>query len=355
MKTKAFLLAPFAITLLGCSHNEITDLTFGMELSQSDLSDYFEHKNFLKELDYSSLLEKMSENGYFNDETFLLVLYSKNTTCSCWASVREFLRDFVKTSGYCIYSIQKEELISNSNDLGFKDLNKVNEVNFAIIQKGKITKQYQYDYESNFLQDYQVTMNEISKYVSAPKGFKYLSLSKLDEKIVSSESFAVQYIWTSCGDCKFTFKNILYPYISNNDLSKNYYFVDLEEISGGSYSPQNTRYVTAMKKYGISEEGNSTYGFGRGFVPMSQHLTNGVIDDAGVWFNDPSELVGDSYKFTSTYFSLERCNNLKYLNTIPESILDGLQGKVTYTSLTYTDKLEFYKPLLNSFLDKYVK
>ena len=84
----------------------------------------------------------------------------------------------------------------------------------------------------------------------------------------------------------------------------------------------------------------------------------GVLVDMNVYFNDTLTKDGDNFRVTQSYYTPERVANLKYTDIVllgTEVAASEVTMYGEYPSWNAEDARKYHKPILESFLDMYVK
>ncbi|MCR5185091.1 MAG: hypothetical protein K6C32_03310 [Bacilli bacterium] len=344
-KTFALLFALTTVvpSMVGCTSNSKMKLTYGRYLPE----DY--SGNGALFIDYADLSMRMSKDGKYLNENFLLTIAPTNG-CGCWAEFQPILKSFVQKTNYNVYQIKITAFDEAETKFGLNM--KQGHVAFAIINHGKIVKQYL----SSPIFDYEESLEkEVNKYVTKPDLY-FVDYTDINNYISSKGETVVEYIWNSCSDCQYSNPQTLWPYVEKHTLKNKIYVVDLESIRTDSEV-----YKQYLLDHKLSLEGDENYGYDRGFVPTIQHFTNGVLDDASVYFNDALSMVDGKVKVTRSFYSEVRKEKLHYLNGVEVTVLEGLEVKedeyVEYNGNYYWNKANanvYHKPLLEAFLNTYV-
>ena len=208
----------------------------------------------------------------------------------------------------------------------------------------------------------------VTKIADDPE-FYYVNQNYLDNAlfIEKNDKVVVNYIWHSCPDCNHSFPNVLRPYAEKHNLKTKIWLIDLE-IPGlllnaaGEKDKTNQNYVNFLKEHHMSKEGDEVFGYDRGFVPTMQIWEKGELKDMNVYFNDTVSYEDGKYVVSQSFFSKERVQHLNYTNTVLEgkelSEDDVMVYEVESEKYYYWKQesaAKEHKPLLEAFLDKYVK
>ena len=342
------LLAPMmCLSLVGCHSNVGMKLTYGTYISTTD-----ESKNDATKINYSELSARMSSDGAYHNENFLLTVAPTNG-CICWAKFQAVLKQFIKETHYLVYQINCDEFGENSNfGLTFQD----GHVTFAIIKGGNIVKQYM---SSSVLDSKDALKSEVDKFVRAPELY-YVDEPFLNEAIKTGETTLVEYIRNGCSDCNYVNPNILWTFAHQNVFATKMYVIDLQDL--WETRNDSTDYQNFKDRYLLSKAFDENYGYDNGYVPTFQYYQRGKIKSASVTFNDEIAKVNDEYKVVNSYYTQERLPNLEYAQNVSTNVLKGLtlaeEDVLAFNGEYYWNQnkaVEYHKPLFEAFLKTYTK
>ena len=178
-------------------------------------------------------------------------------------------------------------------------------------------------------------------------------------------STLVSYIWNFCPDCNDCFPYVLLPYSNANNLKTNFYIIDLAvpgillNEEGGFEGTGLQSYVDFMQEYHMSAAGDETFGYDRGFVPTTQLWEKGKLIDMNVYFNDSIAYQNETFVVSQSYYSSTRVKSLNYTNTVLEGLeipVEEVEGNAEEGYSWNKDAAaKYHQPILEAFLDKYVK
>ncbi|MCR4879731.1 MAG: hypothetical protein K5906_02105 [Bacilli bacterium] len=347
MKRKLLTLLPFMTLpfLNGCGSSlGATSLTYGtykddeaVQLSNAEFTTHIENK-----------------------ENFLMAIYPKDSSCSCWSNFSRVINDVVTNKHLLIYKYYAQEVEDNAlmkKMGGFN--NRLDAPTFYIIQNKQIAKYYNYSNSTSFFKDSVAFYNEISQHIKLPHIY-YLDEEGLDEKILEDRS-VIYFARNKCSDCNYVTPNTLMPYFDALEGEKrNLYLFDLQ-----SYRDENMEiYQTIKDKYLLSTVFNETYGFGEGVVPTFQVYEKGELKDMCVYVNDGELTYSESegcYYATSGYYVESRLNHFHYLDNVEVKDLSKVKIPASHTiayenshywDITYSS--QYYDPILKGFLNTYL-
>lgn len=316
---------------------------------------------------FSELQTKME--GTEKGENFILATYQEGGVCSCWDNFQTILKKYITEDHLVVYKISNTLFNStNQSYLTSWGLTRMTTTapTLAIIKNGKVQKEFIDDNSTFFykLDDFKASMN---KFINLPN-YYYVDEDYLDNAIAEEEEVLIHYMWSFCPDCQYCAPSILWPYSNKNAFSLKMYIFDIGSYvfdSEGNFDKSNENYVSLLKKYGLSQEGNAIFGYGRGFVPTTQYYLQGALKDASVYFNDTLAKSDGVWKVSSTYYTETRLLHLSYLNNLTANVLDNLvvdEDDVTISSSDPNvgswnkDAASLYHdPILRAFLAKYGK
>ena len=314
------------------------------------------------EINYDDLKTRLDSN-----ETFLLSLYNEES-CSCWNRMHLIINNYVKDYHIPIYYMCMDEIAKQENhfSLSLADASLGSKVSINVMSKGKVVTYMmtsnKEDYNRRF-DDYATFKKEINKIIKAPSIY-YIDEEMLEAKINNKENVVVSFIRNSCSDCSYIMPNVVIPFSKNNNLKRDIYLIDMQDFYDAN--KDTPTYQAYKDKWQLSEEGNATFGYGKGVVPTTQYYENGELKDACVSFNDTISKVGDQYIVSESYYSAERINNLSYLKDVKNKILKGLTLDETdcdiipynedvYIGWSHESANKYHKPILEAFLKTYTK
>ena len=214
-------------------------------------------------------------------------------------------------------------------------------------------------------------LRKVVKKIAKDPQYFYVDQEYLDNALFTiKEDVVVHYIWYFCPDCNDCFPEVLLPYSKANNLSKKIWIMDLA-IEGllfdhGAFNKNSPGYIEFLHDHKMSSyEGNEEFGYDRGFVPTTQYWHNGELVDMNVYFNDEVTKNDEGqFVLSRSYYSEERVQHLGYTNEVLQGkTLPEEQVNVSVNSETgvesYSWKMDYarlyHKPILEAFLNKYVK
>ena len=345
MKKLSFILPLLAIPLLtGCDGNSTpAQLTYGTYRDTEAV--------YLSSSDFTTHVE--------NNENFLLAIYPKDSTCSCWRNFSRVIKETMTEDHLLIYSFHAEDVDDNPvmKEIGGFN-NRKDAPTFYIVKDKKIAKYYNFSSSSGFFKNKDVFMEELSTHIKKPKMY-YISLEGLDEKLANKDSFSIFYARNKCSDCNFVIPHTLSPYLSTLDeTKKDLYVVDLQSY----YEGDKAEYQEIKDKYLLSEKNNPELGLGNGVIPTFQYYKEGSLYDMCIYANDGAlTKEGDYYYAKNSYYNETRLAKFHYLDGVETKDLTKVQIKEEETTKD-DEKVEwdieyssvYYDPILKGFLNTYL-
>ena len=356
MKKLLFLLPFMAIAatgINGCSQDKRVRLTYGTLVGDK-----------AEELEYGELATKVGRG-----ENMLVAVYQDGLPCGCWSTFHEVLDQYVAEYDTKAYYIASSQFSDESDKFGLTILKGTSDPTFALIKDGKKVNEYIYGKDTKPMFQTLSGLRKVVKKIAKDPQYFYVDQEYLDNALFTTkEDVVVHYIWYFCPDCNDCFPEVLLPYSKANNLSKKIWIMDLA-IEGllfdhGAFNKNSPGYIQFLRDHKMSSyEGNEELGYDRGFVPTTQYWHNGELVDMNVYFNDAVSKNDEGQYFLSrSYYSEERVQHLGYTNEVLEGkILPEEQVQVTIDgeNQSYSWKMDYarlyHKPILEAFLNKYVK
>ena len=310
-------------------------------------------------LTYSDLVNKeiiTLDCSSFDDmigkkESFLMTIYPEPTTCLCWSKFRKILNQYISTNNIPVYAFPHNLVSSDANmTTSGKYLARSDSPTFYIISHGEVSSVYDFD-ENTIFSSYNTFENEISSKCYKSHMYK-VDKSILDNKLTSKDSYLLYFYRSSCSDCTYATPNIIVPYLESHAVSKDMYLFDLDPYYSSS------SYQDMKDSYKLSSKYNDKLGYGTGVVPTLMYYENKTLTSQAVIFNDEVTKDGSNYKVTSSYYSKERLSNIDYTTSVIEGTILKSTDLVEYEGTYYwknSSAKKYYEPIIDSFLDKYMK
>ena len=357
MKKIAFLLpliALNAIGLSGCKSSPKSRITYGTYVDTT-----------ATELTYSAFV-----NHVTSDETMLIAVYDdySSVPCGCWLAFKAVLNEYVDTYDTKVYYIARSQFSDDSERYGLTILEDGTQPTFALIKNQKRVKEYIYGNSNKPMFESLDGLRSVVTRIARDPEFYYVDQAYLDNALFTTkENVIILYVWNSCDDCKDCLPNVMFPYAENNDCSKKVWVIDLDvpgllQDENGNKDKTREEYVTFLKDHHVSDKLDTVFGYDRGFVPSIQVWENGELKDMNVYFNDAYEQVDGVWKITRSYYTEERVQHLKYTNTVLQDMVipNSEISEVEYQGIIYRiwskeSARSYHKPILEAFLDMYVK
>lgn len=367
MKLKLVTLIPLlTISLLSSCKESIKPedrpyLTYGSNI-------YVDSINDLKEINSAELLAKTRDEN----ELFLLAVYQGDYSkdCLCWTTFKNTIMNYVNIYYNNVYLFNAQEQTEALLNLKIEKLNRSTPYLY-IFNGQKTLAKFSYANKKDqmiFEDATAVTMDKrISKVVNRSHLIYTYSdyIDHLSDKLDS----VVLFMRNGCGDCRYVIPNIVIPYINEKRINKNIYLFDMQDVYDNSKKEdaseeEQASYQQLKDTYGLSVEGNATYGYGKGVVPTIQVRRGKQVRSAAVYFNDEvSKKEDGSYYISDSYYTEKRISSLEYLEgktdfptilkdmTLNDGVLENGMGGY-YLSQNIANV--YHKPIFESFLDYYL-
>ncbi len=364
MMKKIILLPIIALSIGGmfltsCGDGEKVHLNYGTKIT-----------NALEDItSYGNLQTKINDGS-----NFLIVVYTKSG-CSCWNTFEHMvLEPFNAENNTLIYKINYNLFFSGDEPLDTFGIS-ISESNasIALFKDGKVKTQEMYQESNKMFKDKSYFEAWFEKNCVLPNMF-YINKSQLDGLYASTTPFVIEFSRETCPDCRYVNSHGLKDFSTKISTSKPLYIFDVDEVRlDSSGNIQTDIWNTFKKEYGLSNELNFVYGYGTGYVPTFFYIEPNGTDKAGinvnksaaVFVNDKIELVDGIYKVKTSFYSEARKPNLSYLSSASTPVLEGLvipESDVTvypeygnYIAWNYSAAEVYHNPLLNLFLEQYLK
>lgn len=354
MKKLLFLLPILTLASVGlnaCNKDKRARLTYGTLVEDT-----------AEEIVYHTLETKIDHK-----ESFLIAVYQDGLPCGCWSTFKEILNQYVDEYDTKMYYIARSQFSDDAKTFGLTLLNDVSDPTFVLFKEGKKVNEYIYGKDTKPMFQSITGLRKAVKKIAKDPQYFYVDQEYLDNALFTEKKeVVIHYIWHFCQDCNDCFPEVMIPYGNKHDFSRKVWIIDLA-IPGLLIDPVTNKinknyqgYLDFLSEHKMSySEENEPFGYDRGFVPTTQIWKNGELKDMNVYFNDGIELVDGEYVVTRSYYSKERVEHLGYKAEVLEGkVLPEEQVKVSEgNSISWiADYARLYhKPILESFLDKYVK
>ena len=355
-----FLLVPIVslafVVLTGCTSKKAT-LTFGTYIEQSLTS--------LEPMDASTMLNKA-----YSNEVYILATYQGKYSeeCLCWSTFQNVLVNYTNKYHEKVYIYDMDGYDDLQVDLKIEVYKDSTPALYVFQGKEQLAKfTYKNARDKSIFNDLkaEAMYERIHKIVEKPVLYE-VNDDYLSSNINISNEIVTLFIRSGCPDCSYSLNNVIVPYINKEAIRKEILVFDLEsyyqKTAVSSYT--GVIYQDIKNKYGLSENGNQTYGYGNGYVPTIQYYRRGVLKDASVFFNDEiSQNEDGTYYVSRSFYSNERLTSLSYCKNIEHNVLEGItlsENDIAKTSSGHAYWLQekaavYHTPLLEAFLDYYCK
>jgi len=285
-----------------------------------------------KSINMSELNAKIEDKDSF-------VLYVYSPTCRACEMFKPIIENVIQSKHLIVYAITY-----NSIEEGHELKSLKYTPSLVVYNNGKILTKTDPDKNRKYFSNNDGLISFLDKYTYMPTMY-YISKDQLIEKINNDENFIIYYSRNDCGDCAYMYNNYLKKFLDKNPNTKKIYVIEtnVEGIRLTDGVLNSIQWQAFKDEFGLSEAGNSTFGYGVGYVPTIQYYNNGNIADMLVYFNDIlSETVNGDGSTTITI-------NDSYYSDNPY-----IGDSMLYTE--YKDTLApFYNSKLTSFINDYLR
>ena len=345
--------------LSGCQKEEaeLINITFG-KLYDSSLEETIE--NHLVTITHSELTSLVSEK-----KEFILLVYDKNNTCTCWEDFEKTILSFVKRENALMYAISPSEFDGGHETFGLNIAK--NEETIAIFEDGEVRHQKTTSGDKDEFMKEEKFASWLNEKVHFSK-MLYVNAIQYFELFGKGEQFTVGYLRSSCPDCSYVEDAVLSSFnAKDNNVS---YVIDCDvdgiRFKNGQYDEEQWSF---FKEYsGLSSSGSEDFGYGQGYVPSfytyagyNAPTIGERIADAVVYLNDKIEKNAETgeYYVADSFFTEERENVLGFLgNTkVETTVLKGMRipaEDIENGNWKKSAAAKYHNPLLEAYLTAYV-
>lgn len=346
MKKKYILTFPIlalsALSSVSCNTDNRIRISYGSPINSS-----------MVELTYNEFATRMNDG-----ENMLVATYHSDYSldCSCWNGFKLIADKYADDNDLIMYKIDRK-LFEGHDDYGLTLLTNSNPTCF-ITEHGKVNNEYIYSNSganAPLFESYDAFSKAMNKVIKMPQVMivnrDYITNAIFEEK---QDEFIVYQARSTCSDCNYCTPNALLPYSESHNMTNKIYMIDIDYLRA-----DEVLYQEYKDEFGLSEDGNETFGYGKGVVPTFQYWKKGELADACVYFNDSVDKVDDKWTITDSYYTKERVANLKYTDEVlKDKILNELEIDKTYAQYNYYSWLKvsaakYHNKILESFLDYY--
>ena len=377
------------LLLSGCNQQTIDKSKLVLKYGNYHLSNV--SLSTLQEYDYDELKAAID-----NKETFVLLInreIGEHTSCGCW---NDFVPVFCKFSSEYHYDFKlfNVNLLDGKNSFGIHkkggDLPGI-----CFFKNGKLLRQTIYVLSKGetrrMFSEYALFEEYMLRNVYLPKAY-YVDRDYLDYKIENNHTFNLFFDRSKCPDCTEIKTTYINNWInSNKEITINdpLYMLDLQEWYASKPDPlpeepsptqeeideYNRKmalyeiYQGIKDQYGLSNEYNTTFGYGTGAVPTFQRRTGSTITDMITVLNDSVEKIAEGQYQLHSYFTEERIASSPILrNTGNIYKFDGMPldpsevEEIEYKGKIYivlkdgrAKQMNWHKPIVDLFFEAYVK
>ena len=270
-----------------------------------------------------------------NEENFVLVVLLK--TCStCEAFKENILIPYIKETHSTIYSI---DLIALDGSENYKNKPYVNEApTLFVYSQGKNVDKLKYSEKAKEFADLNKFKSYMNSYIIEPKLIE-VNEEFLDDIINNKETFVLYIGWNKCGDCKLLEERIINPFLLDNEINNNFYYLESDkyralkpkekpEYKDDFTEEQLIKYYEELENWNNWINFANKYNFAsfrNGRVPTIQYYENGVMVDFVVYNNDEykDDIVINSFFDELDGKEMTKEELLKYHD---EKVLDFLKS-----------------------------
>lgn len=331
-----------------------TNLTFGKLYDSSKKETIEDH---LETLSHSSLTSLINSK-----KDFVLLVYDKNNTCTCWADFEKTILSFVKRKNALMYVISPSEFDGGHETFGLT-ISKSEET-IAIFENGKVKEQR----VTKGSEDEFITPTVFSSWMSERVHFSdmlYISKTQLEGLFAGDIQFTIGFLRGSCSDCSYVETSVLSSFNSKDNNVSYVIDCDVEGIRLTNGELDQEKWASFKYEYGLTAEANPDYGYGGGFVPSFYTYMPGegekkdMILDGDVYLNDSIAEKDGKYVVSDSFFTEERAPLLGFLGNskVDVSVIKGLEidpKDIDNGRWKKEAAAKYHNPLLEAFLTAYV-
>ena len=346
------LLGSSLAVLTGCKADNKAHVTYGTLVGTT-----------ATELKYGDFAGRIARK-----ENMLISVYDDSgVPCGCWTTFHAVLDQYVEKYDTVVYYIGRSQFSEDSEKYGLTILGVGTDPTFAFIKDGKKANEFIYGKDTKPMFSEVDTLRTAVKKIARDPQFLYVDQEYLDDQLFTKKSgkVVVHYIWSFCPDCNDCFPRVMVPYSEKNEFKTKVWVIDLA-IPGilldenGNWQGKNLpSYIEFRDKHKMSKAGDETFGYEQGFVPTTQYWVDGVLKDMNVYFNDSIAYQNETFVVSQSYYSSTRVKSLNYTNTVLEGLeipVEEVEGNAEEGYSWNKDAAaKYHQPILEAFLDKYVK
>ena len=298
------------------------------------------------QVSYKDLKDKMIEK----EENFVVAISDEG--CGCWRDFQPLVAELNYKHQLNIMHVDKDESGFLENDFGLNTTT----TGIAFFRNGKLARQVVYKSDSSnwdIFHKYTGLEGLVKDNIEFPH-IKMVNKDVLDSFISTNKEFNLYVGRNGCGDCDTINKTLLREWNRTTTVQDSLYYFDIEEYRG------TDQYQPIKDAYGLSIEGNPTYGYTdfwgfKGVVPTFQHRKGSTIEDMVSLLNDHADVKNKV--IDHSYFTTERVAAM--------SFLQGTGNEYVFQGKTLTEEeaenwgrnkqLELHTPIFNKFFETYFK
>lgn len=294
-------------------------------------------------------------------DSFVLYVNDKHSTCTCHADFQSVIKNYVTKRSAMVYEIALEDVLDN--DFGIEA--ELGKDAIVIFENGKVKHQRNSSDSSDpFTSSKEYFLDWMDERVRFGD-FIQIERSNIDFLHNWNSNYFLAFMSSSCPDCALLKERVLEPFFKEKER-KTCFFVDGDLVKKelGEVGWQMMKNV-----WGLTPSGFSDFGYGYGYVPTIGYykprthapssLTTAI--DMVVYLNDEVMQDENGFYVSSSFFNGVRNANSYY--PMHETVLEGKRlddddvlwvpggDKAVWKT---ESKVEFYDPLIKSFLDFYL-
>ena len=259
------------------------------------------------------------------------VLYVFSPTCGGCAMFKPIIESVISSEDLIIYAIEYNN-IEKGHEL--KSLQYTPSI--VVYNKGELFISTDPDKNEEYFKNDEGFKTFLNKYTYKPTMY-YISKEQLKSKIDNDENFIIYYSRNDCGDCAYMYKNYLKEFLYKNPNTKKFYVIETnaEGVRLNNGSVDAVQWQAFKDEFGLSAAGNSTFGYGVGYVPTIQYYNDGAIADMFIYFNDDMSYVRNSDGSTTVTINGSYYSDNPYIgdsmlyNEYKDTLAPFYNGKLT--------------------------
>lgn len=346
MKKHTYILLPFlalsSVAFSGCKKDPVEEPK--VNLSYGDV-----HAEKVTEIIGADLYQKIKEDK----ENLMMVVSAVG--CSCWDEFQDIINQYVKENKLICYHVSYDEFSVFAASCGLV-LNK-STTTFAVFEEGNLKFNIHTDPDTTTMTDYPTFKKTLDATISKPHCY-FVNEQDVDAMMASDKSEVVYFERNGCPDCTYINKSILKDYVKSHQDMNNLYILDCQSWLTVKEEQGDEAYQALKDKYGLSTANNPDFGYNNGSFPFFSLIENGQYKAGAEAYNEKVAKYGNNVIVESSYYSDERVAKLPYRSEPLDRLVlnEGTYSTkeregVTYYSWNKPSATEYYRPLINSFLN----